>query len=56
MFCSVLILHIFQNISRLTVEDLPLTVVIDPKGNDLYKSGPAAYLASIEKGVTQNAD
>ena len=45
-----------EAVRRLTVEKLPLTVVVDSQGNDLYKSGPAAYLASIEKGVTQNAD
>lgn len=39
-----------EAVRRLTVEDLPLTVVIDSRGNDLYKSGPAAYLDSIKKG------
>lgn len=38
-----------EAVRRLTVEDLPLTVVIDSLGNDLYRSGPAAYLASLGK-------
>ena len=32
-----------EAVRKLTVEDFPLTVVIDPKGNDLYKEGPALY-------------
>ena len=27
-------------------EDMPLTVILDSAGGKLYKSGPAAYLAS----------
>lgn len=35
-----------EAVRRLEVKDLPLTVVLDAHGGDLYKSGPAAYLAS----------
>ena len=31
----------------LTVRDLPLTVILDAHGGDLYESGPAAYLSSL---------
>lgn len=34
-----------EAVRRLVVEDMPLTVVLDPVGGDLYESGPAAYLA-----------
>lgn len=34
-----------EAVRRLEVEDFPLTVVIDSLGNDLYKTGRAAYLA-----------
>jgi len=37
-----------EAVRRLTVRELPLTVVIDSRGNDLYRSGPAAYLDSID--------
>ncbi|MBQ7565648.1 MAG: Fe-S-containing hydro-lyase [Oscillospiraceae bacterium] len=37
-----------EAVRRLTVEDLPVTVVIDADGNDLYKKGRADYLASQE--------
>lgn len=37
-----------EAIRELKVENMPLTVVIDSKGNDLYKSGPEAYLKSLE--------
>jgi len=33
-----------EAIRRLTVKDMPLTVVIDCKGNDLYAKGRAEYL------------
>ncbi len=33
-----------EAVRRLRVEDLPLTVVIDSEGNDLYKLGRAEYL------------
>lgn len=36
-----------EAVRRLTVRSLPLTVVIDSQGNDLYVSGPAAYLDSL---------
>ena len=35
-----------EAVRRLEVEDMPLTVILDPQGGDLYESGPAAYLAS----------
>ena len=34
-----------EAVRKLTVEDLPLTVVIDSLGNNLYETGRAAYLA-----------
>ena len=37
-----------EAICELKVENMPLTVVIDSQGNDLYKSGPEAYLKSLE--------
>ena len=38
-----------EAVRRLHVTDMPLTVVIDSLGNDLYESGPAAYLESAER-------
>ncbi|MBE5785273.1 MAG: Fe-S-containing hydro-lyase [Clostridiales bacterium] len=35
-----------EAVRRLTVKDLPLTVVIDSEGNNLYETGRKAYLAS----------
>lgn len=35
-----------EAVRRLFVRDMPLTVVIDSQGGNLYESGPAAYLAS----------
>ena len=35
-----------EALRRLEVRDLPVTVVIDSLGNNLYETGPAAYLAS----------
>ena len=35
-----------EAVRRLVVEDMPLTVVLDAAGGDLYESGPAAYLAA----------
>ena len=35
-----------EALRRLWVENMPLVVVIDCEGNDLYKQGRAAYLAS----------
>ena len=37
-----------EAIRELKIENMPLTVVIDSQGNDLYKSGPEAYLKSLE--------
>lgn len=37
-----------EAIRELKVENMPLTVVIDSQGNDLYKSGPEAYIRSLE--------
>ena len=37
-----------EAIRELKVENMPLTVVSDSQGNDLYKSGPEAYLKSLE--------
>ena len=37
-----------EAVRRLHVIDMPLTVVIDSLGNDLYESGPEAYLKSLE--------
>lgn len=34
-----------EAVRRLTVENMPLTVILDPQGGDLYESGPADYLA-----------
>ena len=36
-----------EAVRRLTVRELPLTVILDAHGGDLYESGPAAYLASL---------
>jgi len=36
-----------EAVRRLTVEDMPLTVILDPHGGDLYKSGPEAYRNAI---------
>lgn len=35
-----------EAVRRLEVEDMPLTVILDARGGDLYQSGPAAYLAA----------
>ena len=35
------------SVRRLTVQDMPLTVVLDAHGGDLYEEGPAAYLAAL---------
>ncbi len=34
-----------EAVRRLTVRDMPLTVILDSVGNDLYEAGPRAYLA-----------
>ena len=36
-----------EAVRRLEVCDFPLTVILDPHGGDLYKSGPTAYLSSL---------
>lgn len=36
-----------EAVRRLEVVDMPLTVILDAHGGDLYESGPAAYLASL---------
>lgn len=36
-----------EAVRKLTVENLPLTVILDTKGGDLYSCGPSAYLQSI---------
>ena len=38
-----------EAVRRLSVRDLPLTVVIDSLGNDLYTLGPGEYLKSLHK-------
>ena len=38
-----------EAICRLEVEDFPVIVIIDARGNNLYESGKAAYLASKEE-------
>ena len=35
-----------EAVRRLTVENMPLTVILDSHGGDLYESGPAAYLSA----------
>ena len=37
-----------EAIRRLEVEDFPVTVIIDSEGNNLYKTGREAYLASLK--------
>lgn len=32
-----------EAVRRLEVQDMPLTVILDPQGGDLYESGPEAY-------------
>lgn len=36
-----------EAVRRLVVENMPLTVILDAHGGNLYESGPAAYLASL---------
>ena len=38
-----------EAVRRLEVEEMPLTVVIDSQGNDLYLSGPEEYLKNRGK-------
>jgi len=37
-----------EAIRRLEVEDLPIVVVIDSEGNNLYKQGQSAYLETLK--------
>ena len=37
-----------EAIRRLEVRDLPVTVIIDSEGTNLYETGRAAYLATLE--------
>ena len=37
-----------EAVRKMEVKDMPLTVVIDTKGNDLYISGPEKYRASAQ--------
>ena len=36
-----------EAVRRLRVENMPLTVILDSHGGDLYESGPQAYLESL---------
>lgn len=38
-----------EAVRKLKVEDMPLTVILDTQGGDLYASGPAAYRASLHE-------
>ncbi len=38
-----------EALRRLEVEDLPVTVVIDCNGNNLYEQGRKAYLESVSE-------
>ena len=38
-----------EALRKLYVEDMPLVVIIDSEGNNLYETGPADYLKSLEK-------
>ena len=38
-----------EAVRKMRVENFPLTVIIDSRGNDLYELGPQAYLSSIGK-------
>lgn len=37
-----------EAVRRLYVEDMPLTVILDSHGGDLYTSGPEEYLKSVK--------
>ena len=41
-----------EALRKLEVEDMPLTVIIDTQGNDLYESGRRAYLKSRADNLT----
>lgn len=38
-----------EAVRELLVEDMPLIVAIDSQGGNIYESGPAAYLKSLEE-------
>jgi fumarate hydratase subunit beta len=38
-----------EAVRRLEVENMPLTVILDSQGGDLYESGPKAYLETAQK-------
>ena len=38
-----------EAIHRLEVENFPVVVIIDAQGNNLYETGPAAYLAAVRE-------
>jgi fumarate hydratase subunit beta len=40
-----------EAVRRLVVEDFPVTVVIDSKGNDLYRIGREAFLKRVGRSV-----
>lgn len=40
-----------ESVKRMTVRDLPLTVAIDSRGNDLFRQGRQAYEGKIIGGV-----
>ena len=42
-----------EAIRRMVVVDMPLTVVIDSRGNNLYEQGPAAYRASLAAAAAE---
>jgi fumarate hydratase subunit beta len=42
-----------EAVRRLVVEDFPVTAIIDSRGNNLYETGPAAYLRSVHAGQTR---
>ena len=42
-----------EAVRRLVVEDFPVTAIIDSRGNNLYETGPDAYLRSVYAGQTR---
>lgn len=38
-----------EAIRRLLVEEFPVTVIIDSKGNNLYRTGPEAFLENLSR-------
>ena len=38
-----------EAIRRLEIKDMPLTVIIDSLGNNLYETGPKAYIQSLKE-------